>query len=160
MSGLPVTYHLRPATREDWPWIAQTWVESIRGSGREQRKAEGGLWSPYWYGLVRTMLLDPRLVVEVATEGDALAGYAVTCMDVLHMVYVRKASRRSGIADALLRRSVLLHDSPAATCWTADLGQWMLEKYHLRYLPLYMMYPERAHGRNQEHRFAGQFAGL
>lgn len=150
-SGDPrVALVIRPGASEDWPWIAQTWAESIRGGGREQRKVPSDVWSKHWYGLIGRVLATPGVVVLVtATEDDqGLPAYLVAeprhGAHVLHMVYVRKDCRRRGLAKELLARYGAR--TWALTCWTQDVSNWALEKSGMKYVPLSMLYPERTHG--------------
>lgn len=148
-AGHRVDALIRPGTPEDWPWIAQTWAESLRGSGREQRKVEPSRWSAYWYSLIRETLVQPGVRVMVAADDRApemVLSYIVATPEVLHMAYTRRAERRQGLVKRLWPHVLRELQGALVTCWTQDVATWALERYGLRYVPLYMLYPESTHG--------------
>lgn len=100
MSDFP--FILRPGTREDWPYVRDTWVMSQKES-RASHDA-GPAFCRLQKTLVSFLLGRAQLTVCCSeTAPETILGWAVTERGVVHYVYVTLEMRRLGIAKALLR---------------------------------------------------------
>lgn len=135
---------VRERQQSDEGFVAQSWVDTFRGSDASLRRIEPGFFNRSVYPRVEEIL--KRAEVRIAGPADdelTIYGFAVLEHGIVHMVYVKKAWRKLGIAQALLSGVDL-----ASSVWSTqsqDFREWIRHKYTLAgYRPFWLQ--ERKNG--------------
>lgn len=131
-------YVVRAGLPSDTDFIARSWALEFRASEGWVRRIEEDFVTRCIYPRIQSILSRAKVRIAGPPEDDATVyGFAVLEPALVHMVYVRRAWRRMGIATALLAGLNLGHHK--WTTQTRDWLEWGRHKYQLHsYQPFWM----------------------
>lgn len=101
-------YDLRPATKEDIPFIYGTWLQSYRHDSQIGRSCRKGIFFTEYRQVIDSILADKGTHVLVAchkTIPNVIFGYIVHSNKSLHYIFTKETFRRLGIATSLAKAS-------------------------------------------------------
>lgn len=124
-------YLVRPGTKADHPFVARSWVLTLRASSRALKRANPATFFRHHHRVIDEMLADPAVRVRIATppqDDFTILGFAVVQPPaIVHMVYVKAPFRRLGIATRLLAGAK--SQGLVYTQLTKDVKDWVHDKY-------------------------------
>lgn len=131
VSTSAVRFVLREGLDTDRAFVADAWLNTLRASNQESKRAEWHNFRAAKSHDIDGILDDKATKVRVAGPPDddvTIYGFLVhRPPDLLHMLFVKKPFRLNGIANALLSGLVL--EGATLTHWTRDMEHWLLDKY-------------------------------
>lgn len=130
---------IRPGLATDEGFIAQCWVREFRESNRLLQHLEPAAFNKFCYPRVYRLLRESTVRVACPLGDDVtIYGFAVFTSNVIHMVYVRSALRKSGVAKSLLHGIDMRRVT--WTTETRDFHNWIRSKYRFRWhKPFWLM---------------------
>lgn len=115
--------------------VADAWVQTAKASSRATRSADKGAFFKHHHKIVSGILGRAEIRIAAPPDDDfTILGFAVVEPGTIHMVYVKAAFRRLGLARALLGE--IQPKQSTFTYWTKDVQDWLWEKYRgIKYNP-------------------------
>ncbi len=101
-------WKIRPAKKEDIPFIYSTWTKSYKYGSVLGKSCSGDVFFPEYNRVIDWILSQPNVSIEISCDPDqidVIFGYAVFQHEVLHYVFVKEAFWNLGIGKSLLNRS-------------------------------------------------------
>lgn len=130
-STAKLEYVVRPGTEGDHPFVARSWVMSLRALDRFSKRAHTPTFFRHHHVAVGNLLRRPEVKVRIAAPPDddfTVLGFAVIQPPaIVHMVYVKAPFRRIGMASRLLAGAK--SKGLTYTQVTRDVRDWIHDKY-------------------------------
>ncbi len=122
-------FSIRKGAESDYGFVADSWVQTLRGASKEARAIPKELFFPHEHERIGLLLPTCDLRVAGPPEDEVtIYGFSVCGRGVVHFTYVKSAFRKLGIARALLK-DYEANRLTVSTSWSRDLGEWILSKY-------------------------------
>ena len=131
-------YVIRAGQASDKPFVAQCWAREFRASEGWVRQIDSDFITRCIYPRIEEILNRADVRVAGPPEDETTVyGFSVVEPGLVHLVYVRRAWRRMGIATALLAGIAL--SKYKWTTQTREWLEWARHKYELEsYQPFWM----------------------
>ena len=109
---------IRPAEKDDWAYIMDSWKKSYHDQGADNRSVPGHIYWPNQHARIEDLRRNAAVSFRVAADPEDSSfiwGWACVEGETLHYVFVRASAQGQGVAKLLL---VGMPRPLACTHWT------------------------------------------